>query len=191
MMTLYTIIAQYRTGGQNLMHWIKQSLQNEFTVIHEPFNSNFNNYTTDSTLEDFSWLEDKKYFIKELWYPEYEYNTILNLSSKILCLYRENTHEQTISHMYSTKEKKYHHYYTQKDIDRIFIEEEYNRIKEELEFNKKTLIEFATKNNLPTISYESLYLEKGIERVKKLFNFESEIPFPYGLKYFTKNKKLI
>ncbi len=41
-MLLYTIIAQYRTGGQNLMHWIKQSLQNEFIVIHEPFNSNFN-----------------------------------------------------------------------------------------------------------------------------------------------------
>jgi len=190
-MLLYTIIAQYRTGGQNLMHWIKQSLQNEFIVIHEPFNSNFNNYTTDTKLQDFSWLQDKKYFIKELWYPEYNYDTILKLSSKVICLYRESTHEQTISHMYSTKENKYHHSYTQKDIDRIFIPEDYIRIKKDVEYNKKTLIEFATQNNLPTISYESLYFEGGVVKLKDTFNLNSEIPFPYGSKYFTKDKKLI
>jgi SET domain-containing protein len=38
---------------------------------------------------------------------------------------------------------------------------------------------------------ETPIFDLGIERVKELFNFESEIPFPYGSKYFTKNKKLI
>ncbi len=126
-----------------------------------------------------------------MWYPEYNYDTILKLSSKVICLYRESTHEQTISHMYSTKENKYHHSYTQKDIDRIFIPEDYIRIKKDVEYNKKTLIEFATQNNLPTISYESLYFEGGVVKLKDTFNFNSEIPFPYGSKYFTKEKKLI
>jgi len=190
-MVLYTIIAQYRTGGQNLVHWINQSLKNEFIVIHEPFNSNFNEYTTDTTLQDFSWLEDKKYFIKELWYPDQNYNMILKLSTKILCLYRENTHEQTISHMYSSKENRYHHNYTQKDVDKIFNQEDYDKFRDEVEYNKKTLIEFANQNDLPTISYENLYFGQGIDRLKRIFNFESEIPCPYGSKYFTKDKKLI
>jgi hypothetical protein len=173
------------------MHWINQSLRNEYIVIHEPFNSNFNNYTNDTTLQDFNWLEDKKYFIKELWYPEHNYSTILKLSTKIICLYRENTHEQTISHMYSSKENRYHHNYTQKDVDRVFVKEDYNKFKEEVEFNKKTLIEFANQNDLPTISYEHLYYENGIEKLKNIFEFQSDIPFPYGSKYFTKDKKLI
>lgn len=191
-MMLYTIIAQYRTGGQNLIHWINQSIKNDFIVIHEPFNSNYKDYTDDITLQDFTWVkEGKKYFIKELWYPELDYTKMLELSDKVLCLYRENTHEQTISHMYSSKENRYHHNYTQKDVDKIFIEEDYNKFKEEVEFNKKTLIDFANQHNLPTISYENLYYENGIEKFKRVFNFQSNIPFPYGSKYFTKDKKLI
>jgi hypothetical protein len=190
-MLLYTIIAQYRTGGQNLMYWINESLKKDFVVIHEPFNSKYNHYTDDTTLQDFKWLEDKNYFIKELWYPDLDYTKLLNLSNKILCLYRENTHEQTISHIYSTKKGKYHHNYTPKDIDGIFSQDEYDTFKFEVEFNKKTLLEFASLNNLPTISYENLYFENGIEKLKNLFDFQSNLSFPYGSKYFTKDKKLI
>ena len=190
-MLLYTIIAQYRTGGQNLINWINHSLKNEFIVIHEPFNSNFNEYTTDTKLQDFSWLQDKNYFIKELWCPEIDYKLILKYSTKTVCLYRENTHEQTISHLYSSKQKKYHHNYTQKDVDEIFTKEDYEKFKYEVEYNKKTLMDFAIDNNLPTISYENLYFKNGIEEFKNIFNIKSEIPFPYGSKYFTKDKKLI
>jgi hypothetical protein len=190
-MTLYTIIAQYRTGGQNLMHWINLSLRNNFIVIHEPFNSNYNVYTNDTTLQDFNWLQDKKYFIKELWHPKQNYDMILKLSTKILCLYRENTHDQTISHMYSSKKNRYHHNYTQKDVDGVFVKEEYDRFREDIEYNKKTLIDFANQNGLPTISYENLYYENGIDKLKKLFDIQSDISFPYGSKYFTKETKFI
>lgn len=190
-MLLYTIIAQYRTGGQNLMYWIHQSLKNEFTVVHEPFNPNFNLYTNDTTLQDFDWLEDKNYFIKELWYPELNYEKILQKSNKTLCIYRENTHEQTISQMFAIKNNKFFHSYTQKDVDKIFTQEEYIKYKQEIEINKKSLIEFSQKNNLPIISYENLYYENGINKLKEFFNFESTVPFPFGSKYFTKDKKLI
>lgn len=191
-MLLYTIIAQYRTGGQNLMYWINQSLNKEFTIIHEPFNSKYTEYTTNTTLQDFSWLEDnKKYFIKELWYPELDYKKLLQISNKVICLYRENSHEQTISHLYSTKKNRYHHQYTQKDIDKIYNQEEYEKFKNEIHINKNTLLDFAKENSLPLISYEELYYENGIEKFKEIFEFKSDVPFPIGIKYFTNQKKLI
>ncbi len=190
-MLLNTVIAQYRTGGQNLMHWLKEALKNEFLVIHEPFNETNDEYTTDFTLQDFTWLEDKNYFIKELWYPGYSYDKILNLSNKVICIYRENIHEHTISHLYSTKKNKYHHQYTQKDVNDIFNQQEYEEFKNKVQLNKESLFEFASKNSLPLISYEELYYGNGIERFKEIFEFDSKIPFPFGEKYFTNSKKII
>lgn len=189
---LYSVIAQYRTGGQNLMNWLKQNFNQDFNIIHEPFNMNHNTYTIDTTLQDFGWLKDNEnYFIKELWYPNLSYKSFLSLSNKVICLYRENTHEQTISQIYSTKTKKFHHQYTQKDVDLILNELEYKQVKNDLEYNKKTLLEFAEINKLKIISYEELYYKNGIETFKDYFNLNTNNPFPFGTKYFTNKIKLI
>lgn len=189
---VYIIIAQYRTGGQNLINWIKQSDSDRFITIHEPFNKKNNDYTTDTTLQDFKWLQpNQRYFLKELWYPDMNYNKILEISDKIICLYRENINEQAISHIYSTKTNKYHHQYTPKDVDVILNKIEYEQIKVDLEYNRKTLIDFATLNKIEIISYEELYYKNGIERFKKYFNLNNDHPFPFGSKYFRNTLNLI
>jgi len=192
MSILNTIIAQYRTGGQNLFHWLGQSLKQEYTIVHEPFNREYNSHTNDTTHQDLSWVhKDKKYFMKDLWYPDVNYDKILEKSNVVVCLYRENLHEQVISQMYSKKTKKFHHGYTQKDVDMIFSQDDYDRTKLELEYNKKSIINFADYHKLPTVSYENLYYRDGINLIKEVFNIESNVPFPYGSKYFNKEVKFI
>lgn len=189
---VYVVIAQYRTGGQNLINWIRQSDSDKFITIHEPFNKKNNVYTIDTSLQDFSWLQsNQKYFLKELWYPDLNYKKLLEISNKTICLYRENTHEQTISHIYSTKTNKYHHQYTPKDIELILNQNEYEQVKSDLEYNKKTLIDFAKSNKINTISYEELYYRNGIEIFKKHFNLDNNNPFPFGTKYFRNVLNLI
>ncbi len=67
---IYTIIAEGRSGSQNLLNWLSVALPN-FEPIHEPFNPAETRYTQDISGNDLSWiLPNKNYVIKELWHTD-------------------------------------------------------------------------------------------------------------------------
>jgi hypothetical protein len=192
---IYTIIAEGRCGGQALLGWLNASLKNEYIIVNEPFRKGNNIYTTDTTKTDFNWLkENKNYIIKELNDDNSSetFKPLLDLSNKIICIYRENWKEQLYSQLYGQRTKRWHTKYTIEQRDKLVSEndviEYYNNFYKE---KKKKFQYFIKENNLESISYEELYYNNGIEKIKKHFNIESNIEFPYGQRYLTNENFLL
>ena len=100
---IYTIIAEGRSGSQNLLNWLSVALPN-FEPIHEPFNPAETRYTQDISGNDLSWISpNKNYVIKELWHTDRNFTPLIEKSDKIICLYRENWFEQVSSLLYAFK----------------------------------------------------------------------------------------
>jgi uncharacterized protein YdhG (YjbR/CyaY superfamily) len=187
---IYTIIAEGRSGGQTLIEWFKLSLK-DFIVSHEPFNKDNKNFTENTDKTDFNWLDkNKNYIIKELYSDDIL--PLLSISDNVICLYRENWKEQIKSLLYAVKTNRWHIKYTEENIKKFITDDEivdfynctYKKIKENFQ-------NFIVTNNLKSISYEDLYYNNGIDKIKKHFNITSNIEFPIGQRYFTKENPLI
>lgn len=187
---IYTIIAEGRSGGQTLMEWFKLSLNN-FYIVHEPFNENYNEYTENTDKTDLTWIdENKNYVIKELYCKNII--PLFERSDKVICLYRENWKEQVRSFLYALKTDKWHTRYTETTVRKIITEEEIASFYEEhYKAQKERFQTFIKTNNLKSISYEQLYYGNGIIEVKNHFNIVSDIDFPIGQRYYTKENPLI
>lgn len=189
---ILTVIAEPRSGGQNLFKWLTLSLGGGFHCVHEPFNEYYDDYTTDITMQDFSWVDpEKNYFIKEIFRVNMDNNKLISLSDKVIALYRENIIEQSKSLFYAEKTRKYNIRYTQKDFDSIFNNEEYLVYKKTLENSKPEFKKFIKNNNLDFVTYEDLYYGEGIKKVIDIFGIDSKIPFPVEPRYFMESPKLI
>jgi hypothetical protein len=192
---IYTIIAEGRCGGQSLLGWLNISLKNEYIIANEPFRKGNNIYTKDTSKTDFSWLkENKNYIIKELNDDNSSktFKPLLDLSDKIICIYRENWKEQLYSQLYGQRTKRWHTKYTIEQRDKLISEndviEYYNNFYKE---KKEKFQYFIKENNLESITYEELYYNNGIEKIKKYFNIESNIEFPFGQRYLTNENFLL
>lgn len=192
---IYTIIAEGRCGGQSLLGWLKIVLKNNYIIANEPFRKGNTIYTTNTTKTDFSWLkENTNYVIKELNDDNSSetFKKLLELSDKVICIYRENWKEQVYSQLYGQKTKKWHTKYTIEQRDKLVSEDDvinyYNSFYKQ---KKEGFQKFIKENNLESISYEELYYNNGIEKLKKHFNIESNIEFPFGQRYLTNENVLI
>lgn len=190
---IFTVIAEGRSGGQELTEWFKQSIGNTHIIVHEPFRSGNDKFTNSVTPDDFSWVNpSKNYFIKELWSTSWDYSDFLNVSDIVLCLYRDNWYDQTRSLLYSLRSGIWRRKYREMDVNKLVSEEDiidfYNSSQKQAKILFK---EWINKNNLPSISYEELYYQGGIEKIKKIFKIDSNIPFPIGGRYLTKDEFLI
>ncbi len=187
---IYTIIAEGRSGGQTLTEWFKLSL-NDFYVVHEPFNKDYNEYTTNTDKTDFTWIDkNKNYVIKEL-YSE-DITPLLGHSDKTICLYRENWKEQVKSLLYAVKTNRWHTKYTEDSVKKTVTEEEIVSFYEKYYKTQKERFQaFIKENNLKSISYEQLYYGNGIVEIKNHFNITSNVDFPIGQRYYTKENPLI
>jgi hypothetical protein len=187
---VYTIIAEGRSGGQTLTEWFKLSLPN-FIVAHEPFNCDNFNFTKNTNKTDFTWVDkNKNYFVKELFSEDIL--PLLSISDKVMCLYRENWEEQIKSLLYAMKTNKWHIKYTEDNVKKLVSDDDViNFYNSGFKEKKEAFQSFIVKNNLISISYEQLYYDNGIEKIKEHFNINSNINFPLGQKYLTKENILI
>jgi hypothetical protein len=187
---IYTIIAEGRSGGQTLTEWFKHAL-NDFIVVHEPFNKNYNAYTKNTDKTDFTWMDkNKNYLIKELYSDDIL--PLIKHSNKTICLYRENWKDQVKSLLYALKTNRWHIKYTEDNVNKIITEDEIiNFYENNYKKEKENFQSFIRGNNLKSISYEDLYYNNGIIEIKSHFNISSNIHFPIGQRYYTKENPLI
>jgi len=183
---IITILAEPRSGSTNLANWFY--FKKEFTVLYEPI--------TNPTLEWYKngvspklWEYDTPHFlVKETYKPDIDFSELVEISDKLIILYRENIGEQIESWLNATKTNNW-------DKNWIFKEE---LIKDEDKryFNE---IKIGINDNYLNkdyfnISYEDLYYGNGFEKIVNYINLDEvkNIGFPLGKKYrIDKTDKLI
>ena len=173
-----TILAEPRSGSTNLTNWFY--LNKNFTTLFEPANSGSKWFQNNIEPKDYRY-DTKHLCIKEIYYPDINWESILNISDKIIVLYRENSQEQLESFLNAIKTNNWHTNY-------VYSSTEYNFLNEKAIYFSKLKSEFKEKyvnKKYFTISYEELYYNNGIEKIINYLNMDDvkNIGFPVGKKY--------
>jgi hypothetical protein len=173
-----TILAEPRSGSTNLANWFR--LNKNFTTLLEPTNSAARWYQNEIEPKDYKY-DTKHLCVKEIYYPNINRDSLLNVSDKIIILYRENEQEQLESYLIALNKEEWHVPYVYTKKENLFTKkttEYFNTLKSE--FKEKYLNE-----NYFTISYEDLYYNNGFEKIVNYINIDEvkNIGFPLGGKY--------
>jgi hypothetical protein len=184
-----TILAEPRSGSTNFTHWV--GFNKNFTILFEPTNPNSKWFQKNIEPKDYKY-NTKHLCIKEIYYSGINWDSLLNISDKIIVLYRENGQEQLESFLNSIKTNNWHTHYVYKPEENDLLSEKakyFNELKEEF---KKNYIN----GEFFTISYEELYYKNGIEKIVNYLNIDDvkNKEFPIGTKYriyANKSKTLI
>ena len=173
-----TILAEPRSGSTNLTNWFY--FNKNFTTLFEPANPGSKWYQNEIVPKDYKY-NTKHLCIKEIYYPDINWDSLLNMSDKIIVLYRENSQEQLESFLNSIKTNNWHTNYVYKAEENDLLNEKSNY------FNtlKKEFKENYIDKDFFTISYEELYYNNGFEKIVNYLNTEDvkNIAFPVGKKY--------
>jgi hypothetical protein len=174
-----TILAEPRTGSTNLANWFR--LYKNFTVLSEPLNKNSRDYKKEEPISE--WVYNTEHFlIKEIYLPNTNFTELINISDKIILLYRENDIEQLESWLVGVETQNW---LTDWVVNRVKITEQKNK---EIFFNSLKdgfKNEYLYNNSLFKISYEELYYKNGFQKVIDYLNLDciKNENFPYGRKY--------
>lgn len=172
-----TIIAEPRSGGTNLANWFIYN--REFTILYEPMTSPDKMWYKNGISPKLWEYKTPHILIKETYDIKTNFSELIEISDKVIVLYRENLIKQTQSWLNSTKTNNW-------DKQWVFNE---NLIKNEdttyfnnLKLNMKT---HYINNKYFNISYEELYYNNGFQKVVDYINLDSikNENFPYGQKY--------
>ena len=173
-----TILAEPRSGSTNLTNWFY--FNKNFTTLFEPANPGSKWYQNEIVPKDYKY-NTKHLCIKEIYYPGINWDLLLNISDKIIVLYRENGQEQLESFLNSVKTNNWHSNYVYKPVENIFLTEKANY------FNtlKKEFKENYIDKEFFTISYEELYYKNGFQKIVTYLELEcvQNENFPVGVKY--------
>lgn len=173
-----TILAEPRSGSTNLINWFYRN--KNFTLLFEPSNPTSNWFQNKIEPKDYTY-NTKHLCIKEIYYPGINWDSLLNISDKVIVLYRENKQEQLESFLNSIKTNNWHTNYVYKPEENDLLNENANY------FNtlKKQFKENYIDKDFFTISYEDLYYNNGFEKIINYLNMENikNIGFPVGNKY--------
>jgi hypothetical protein len=174
-----TILAEPRSGSTNLLYWFYHN--KNFTLLFEPFNPASKWYQNEIVPKDYKY-NTNHLCIKEIYYPGINWDSLLNVSDKIIVLYRENGQEQLESYLNSIKTNKWHTNYIYKPEENDLLNEKtifFNTLK--LEFKEK----YINNTTYFKISYEELYYNNGFQRIVDYIDLPEivNIDFPYGQKY--------
>jgi hypothetical protein len=174
---IITIIAEPRSGGTNLANWFLSN--KDFTILYEPITSSDKQWYKKGISPKLWSYPSPHILIKETYNVKANFSELIEISDKLIILYRENIIEQTQSWLNSTKTNNW-------DKHWVFNE---NIIKntDELYFNqiKKGIKENYLDKDYFNISYEELYYKNGFQKVVDYLNLDSikNENFPYGKKY--------
>ena len=174
-----TLLTEPRSGSTNLANWFY--LNKNFTTLFIPSDPQSKWYKSESP-KDYKY-NTEHLLIKEDYYHYKNFNDVLNISDKVICLYRENTNEQIESWINAKTTNNWHNNWVLKNIKNI---DETNFFIELKNTFKK---EYLDKNYFK-ISYEELYYNNGIDRIKEYIKIDGFGDFPIGKKYRIKTNRL-
>ena len=173
-----TILAEPRSGSTNLTNWFYHN--KNFTTLFEPLNPMSNWFQKDIT--PINYLYNTEHLcIKEVYYPHKDWTDIIEVSDKIIILYRKDYIKQLESFLNAVRTSNWGGEYVYKHIDTTVIKENtdyFNELK--TKFKEKYIdMDFFK------ISYEELYNENGFQKVVDYINLDcvENKNFPYGQKY--------
>jgi hypothetical protein len=175
---IITILAEPRSGSTNLTNWFY--FNKNFTTLFEPLNPISKWFQNGKELKDYKY-NTKHLCIKEIYYPNINWDLLLDVSDKIIVLYRENEQEQLESFLNALSTDNWHLPYVYKKQENPITKEKteyFNILK--TEFKEKYLDKEFFK-----ISYEELYYNNGFQRILDYLNIDclENKNFPYGKKY--------
>ena len=172
------MIAEARSGSTNLAKWLKKSLP-DFNLLNEPFNYRSSDYVGETGTIDYSQdnIISEKYFFNETLIQD-----MVDNSDIIFTLHREDSTSQIESYIMAHKTNNWYKEYTPTDV--------YGNIDESIQTeldkfykSKEDFKKYIVDNNLTSFTYENLYFNNQIDKLKSFLNIESDIQFPYGNKY--------
>jgi hypothetical protein len=184
-----TILAEPRSGSTNLTNWFY--FNKNFTTLFEPANPGSKWFQNKIHPKDYKY-KTKHLCIKEIYYPNINWDLLLDVSDKIIVLYRENAQEQLESFLNALNTDNWH-------LPYVYKKPEISITKEKTEYFNILKSEFKEKyinKAFFTISYEELYYNNGFQKVLDYLNMDEleNKNFPYGQKYrinANKTKSLI
>lgn len=183
---VYTIIAEARTGGTHLVDSLYKELPN-FELAVEPWNGAPNNFTDNNDISNVDWIDNyENIIIKEIWNDNDDVNflPLIEKSDRVLCLYKENWYSQIKSMLYSRNFQEWQLEYKKTDVEKMVGDDEiYEFYYDHFKWYKKEFQNFIKTKNLPSISYEKLYFQNGVEEIKILFNLKNTFQFPIYERY--------
>ena len=173
-----TILAEPRSGSTNLTNWFY--FNKDFTALFEPLNPLskwFKNHIEPSEYE----YKTEHLLLKEIYYPHKSWDSIINVSDKIIVLYRENEEEQLESFLNAVGTGNWDNSY-------VYTKLESNLIREKAEYFKTLKYEFKEKyinKDYFQISYEELYYSNGFQKIVDYLQLDcvKNENFPYGRRY--------
>ena len=169
---IVTILAEPRSGSTNLTNWFY--FNKNFTTLfipsdpkskwHKAVSPKEYKYTTEHLL------------IKEDYYHYKNFDELIGISDKVILLYRENIEEQIDSWTNAKLTNNWENQWVFKNIKNDSETQFFTELKNS--FKKKYLNKDYFK-----ISYEELYFQNGIEKVKNYIEIDGFGQFPIGKKY--------
>lgn len=176
---IITILAEPRSGSTNLANWF--AVHKNFTTLREPLNKESIDYKKGEPIKE--WIYDTEHFlVKEIYLPGVDLTELINMSDKIILLYRENYIEQLESWLVAVETKNWllgwvkHHV---KVTDQQNKENYFRSLKDGFKN------EYLDSSSFFKISYEELYYNNGFQKVIEYLNLDciKNENFPYGKKY--------
>jgi len=174
---IITILAEPRSGSTNLTNWFY--FNKDFTILCEPITSPMWKWYKHGVSPKLWEYKTLHLLVKEIFRPDVDFSELIEISDKVIILYRENISEQTESWLNANKTNNW---------DKAWVFKE-NLIKDEdaSYFNqiKKGLKENYLNKDYFNISYEELYYNDGFQKILDYLNMDElkNKNFPYGTKY--------
>lgn len=173
-----TILAEPRSGSTNLANWFYHN--KNFKTLFEPLNPISKWYQNNVEPKNYQY-KTKHLCLKEIYYPHKNWEEIINVSDKIIVLYRENNKAQLESFLNSVITNNW-------DKPYVFKKQENEFIKEKIQYFNVLKTKFKEKylnSNYFTISYEELYYNNGFQKIVNYLQLDEvqNVNFPVGEKY--------
>jgi len=184
------LLCEPRSGSTNLANWFLSN--KNFTVLFEPISNPNTKWYKNGTHPNEWTYDTKNLLVKEVFNNISDFNELIDISDKVICLYRENMVKQMESLDNAVKTKNWHNawiYYTNDNSVDENTKDFYIKLK--TKFSEKYL-----SGDYFKISYEQLYYNNGFQKVLDYLNIVElkNENFPYGKKYridAIKTKKFI
>jgi hypothetical protein len=183
-----TILAEPRSGSTNLANWFLY--KNEFTILYEPITSPEWKWYQNGISPKLWKYNTPHLIVKEIYHPDIDFSELIEISDRLIILYRENEKEQSQSWLNANKTKNWDKQWVfKKELIENGDSTLFNRIKCGIKDD------YLDKDYFK-ISYEELYYNNGFQKVLDYVNMDGleNKNFPYGQKYrinVTKTKRLI
>ena len=173
------LLCEPRSGSTNLAHWFNSN--KNFTVLQEPLNKNGLNFK--KKIPPHMWEYNTNHLlIKEIYNQNANLEELINLSDKVILLYRIDVKEQLDSWLVASETNQWSSEWIS---NRIVITNKDMKVDYFNKLKSGFKNDYLNNPKFFNISYEELYNGDGIKKVINYLNIDSveNKDFPYGKKY--------